>query len=117
MRIERDPPRPPLRQRRSAGERLREVLLELAGGQATALAHEETSWASVTFAGARHRVDLQFRGPEAVEAGEQFIALLPDHEFTLPRHLVADATVTQVNHRLDPPHLTVRCELLLIEED
>ena len=95
---------------------LREALLALAEGRATILSHDEKSWASITFAGTRHRLELVFEGAEAVQAGELFIAFLPEHEFAIPHHLVADAAVTAVDHRLDPPRMTVTCELLLLEE-
>jgi hypothetical protein len=46
-----------------------------------------------------------------------FIVFLPEHEFMLPGQLVADAAVTEVDHRLIPePRLTVSVELLLLEE-
>ena len=106
----------PARNRRQATDLLRESLLDLARGEATILGHSEKSWASITFAGARHRLVLEFEGAEAVETGEQFIALLPEHEFEIPGQLVADATVTEVDHRLDPPRMQVICELLLLEE-
>lgn len=105
-----------LRRRRSPGERLLEALADLAQGKATVLAHTESAWASVTFAGTRHRVVLEFRGAEAVEAGECLIAFLPEHEFTLPGQLVADAAVVEVDHQLEPPLLRVTAELLLLEE-
>jgi len=104
------------RARRHPRNRLREALLELAQEQATILSHDEKSWASVTFAGARHRVELEFAGAEAVVAGELFIAFLPEHEFAIPGQLVADAAVTAVDHRLEPPRMVVSCELLLLEE-
>src|SRR5690554_2314179 len=91
--------------RRGPSNRLRDALLSLAGGQAIVLSHEEKSWASITFAGARHRIDLVFEGAEAVEAGELFIASLPEHEFAIPGQLVADAAVIEVDHRLVPPRL------------
>lgn len=117
MRI--DPPaRPPRTARRSPSVRLREQVLELAGGKAEILSHDERSWASVTFAGTRHRLELAFEGAEAVEAGERLIAFLPEHEFVIPRQLVADAAVTAVDHRLSPqPRLAVTCELLLLDEE
>jgi len=102
--------------RREPRNRLRESLLGLAAGKAAIVRHEEKSWASVTFAGTRHRLVLEFDGAEAVEAGELFIAFLPGHEFALPGQLVADAAVTEVEHRLDPPRMQVRCELLLLDE-
>jgi hypothetical protein len=98
-------------------DRLREALSVLAQGRARILAHGETAWASVTFAGTRHRIELAFEGAEAVESGECFIALLPEHEFAIPGQLVADATVVEVDHRLAPePSLTLTAELLLLED-
>ena len=108
--------RVPLHPRRTSADDLRDALLALAQGRATILDHGEKRWASVTFTGARHRLALQFDGADAIEAAERFIAFLPEHEFAILGQLVADATVTEVDHRLDPPLMTVRCELLLLEE-
>ena len=102
--------------RRTVAERLREALLTLTGERAIVLEHDERAWASITFTGARHRLRLRFEGAEAVEAGEQFIAFLPEHEFTIHGQLVADAAVVEVDHRLEPPLMDVACELLLLEE-
>ena len=110
------PAPPPLRSRRGAGERLRDALRSLAGGHATILSYRETNWASITFAGARHRIELAFEGCDAVVAGETFVAELPDHEFAIPGQLVADAVVIAADHRLDPPRLVVTCEVLLLED-
>lgn len=115
MRIEAPSP-PSRRSRRDTSARLRETLLALADGKATILSHRERNWASVTFAGARHRLELEFTGADAVQAGELFIAFLPEHEFAIPGQLVADAAVTAVDHRLDAPLMRVGCELLLLEE-
>lgn len=104
------------RRRRTPGERLLETLADLAQGNARVLSHAESSWASITFAGTRHKVVLEFAGAEAVEAGECFIAFLPEHEFALPGQLVADASVVQVDHQLAPPLMRVTAELLLLEE-
>ncbi len=99
-------------------ERVREALQALAGGHALIEGHDERSWASVTFAGTRHRLDLAFEGAEAIEAGESFIAFLPEPEFALPKQLVADAAVTSVDHRIgDRPRMLVRVELLLLDEE
>ncbi len=51
---------------------------------------QERPWASVTFTGARHWVALSVGPARAAEIA----ALLPDHEFDLPGHLVADIVVT-----------------------
>lgn len=103
--------------RRHPWRRLLSAVQELAGGRAELLLHEEQPWASVTFAGTRHRLALAFTGADALPAGENFIAALPEHEFAISRQLVADATVTAVRHETVPaPKLTVECELLLLED-
>lgn len=110
--------KPPLAARRGPSERLREELQALAGGHAEFLVHSEKSWASITFAGSRHRLDLAFAGADAVEAAERFIAFLPEYEFHVPKQLVADAAVTAVDHRIGPdPRMEVRIELLLLDEE
>jgi len=116
MLVEIRPPRISIDPGPAASDHLREALLALAQGKAAIFSHNEKRWASVTFAGARHCLKLAFEGAEAVEAGELFIALLPEHEFAILGQLVADAAVTEVDHRLDPPQMIVRCELLLLEE-
>lgn len=105
------------RTRRTAGDRLREALLALSDHHAQVIEHREKAWASITFAGTRHTVSLLFAGADAVEAGEQLVATLPDHEFDIPGQLVADAGVSECEQRLLPsPRLAVTCELLLLEE-
>lgn len=102
---------------RGAAARLREALRALSCDHATIVSHSEKSWASITFAGTRHRVVLEFAGDPAIAAGESFIAFLPEHEFALPGQLVADAAVVAVDHALLPdPRLTVTAELLVLEE-
>jgi hypothetical protein len=106
-----------LRPRRTLADRVRAGLMALTGGAGTVLAHEEKAWASITFAGTRHAVVLEFCGPDAVAAGEELIERLPDHEFALPGQLVADATVTKVDHRFGAmERLEVTAVLLLLEE-
>lgn len=95
---------------------LREAVLALAGGNATILSHDEKIWASITFAGSRHRFELAFDGVEAVQAGQLFVAFMPEHEYAISGQLVADAAVTHVEQRLEPPSMRVSCELLLLDE-
>ena len=102
---------------RSVGDRVQEALLVLGEAQASLLTHEEKAWASITFSGTRHELMLDFDGPEAVEAGERFVAALPDHEFAIPGQLVAEATVSEVSHMMHPaPRMVVTATLLLLEE-
>ena len=107
----------PARTRRSSGDRLREALQALAQHHAQVITHSEKVWASITFAGTRHSLAMVFAGSDAVEAGENFVAELPDHEFAIPGQLVADASIVEVEHRIAPdPRMVVQCELLLLEE-
>jgi len=95
---------------------LREVLA-LAGPETQLLHHAERPWSSNTFGGARHTFRLAFEGLPAIVRGEAFIAALPDHEFTLSRRIVADATIGLVEHSLlDRPVLTVEAELLVLDD-
>lgn len=110
-------PAQPRRVRRTLADRLRLAVLALSDDRGTVLSHTEQPWASITFAGSRHRLKLVFEGSEEMDAGELLVAELPEHEFTLPGQLVAHATVTGVEHTMLPePRLVVECEILLLEE-
>jgi hypothetical protein len=101
------------------GNALLGALFELSDGRGQLLVHTEKPWISATFSGARHTFDIVFLGNTAVAAGEQLIAALPDHEFTIPGQLVVKATATFVQSRpgnaITLPELTMTCELLLQE--
>ncbi len=120
MRIDlENPPRlePTRRSASAPWQRLLKALMDLCEGQAQLLSHAERPWASVTFAGTRHTVTLRFDGAEAVGEAEQFITNLPEHEFTLPGQLVADAAIVAVDQQCLPqPQITVQAELLLLDE-
>ena len=103
---------------RDPANRLLAALYALGGGHGALLRHEERAWASITFAGSRHTLAFRFLGDAAAAAGETFLAALPEHEFAIPRKLVADATVVAVRHTLLPaPCLEVECEVLMLDED
>ncbi|MFM5885981.1 MAG: hypothetical protein ACKOQ3_11790 [Novosphingobium sp.] len=92
-------------------------VLKLGEGEAELLSHAERAWASVTFSGSRHTVRLAFTGAGSIAAGERLIDALPEHEFAIPRQLVADAAVVAVIHSALPePRLEVEVELLLLDE-
>lgn len=95
---------------------LSEVLL-LAGKQVEFLHHAERPWSSATFSGSRHTIAVAFEGVEAILDGEALVAALPDHEFTIPGRIVADATVSAVDHAAGPPaRMTVEVELLALDD-
>lgn len=105
------------RPRRSLGDRLRTALGRLAAGRGKVISHQEKAWASITFSGTRHEIMMEFKGIDAVVAGEDLIERLPDHEFAIPGQLVADAAITAVDHQFGPEEcLTVTAVLLLLEE-
>ncbi|MXP32838.1 hypothetical protein [Parerythrobacter jejuensis] len=117
MRADILPTRTHRRSRRSTGDRLRDAVLTLCAGHGQVQHHTEKAWASITFAGTRHCLRIVFEGGDAVQAGEDLVATLPDHEFAIPRQLVADATITAVESELLPvPRMLVECELLLLED-
>ncbi|NTZ42777.1 hypothetical protein G7A66_06680 [Altererythrobacter sp. SALINAS58] len=103
--------------RRGPAEHLRDALAALAQHHATFVRHSERAWASITFTGARHSVELFFDGADAVAAGEEFVACLPDHEFTIRGQIVAEANVTSVDHTLLPaPRMEVSVEVLMLDD-
>jgi len=92
------------------------ALLRLSGEKGELLRHAERPWSSATFCGTRHTVLLSFSGTDAIDAGEAFIEAVPEHEFTISRQIVADATVVSVVHDGPPEaRMTVEVELLLVE--
>lgn len=103
--------------RRTIADRLGQAVMAICGGRGEILTHAERPWASITFSGTRHELELRFEGIEQVEAGERLIEQLAEHEFAIPGQLVADATVTRVEHRFGKVEtLTVTAVLLLLEE-
>lgn len=105
------------RPRRTSADRLREALIVLCAGHSDIMTHEERAWTSITFSGTRHEVVLSFEGAQAVAAGEHFIAALPEHEFSIPGQLVADASIREVDHRFGASErMVVTAVLLLLEE-
>jgi hypothetical protein len=71
-------------------------------------------WASATFVGARHEIDVRLTGePDAVAAAvERLIQQLPEREIPIAGHIVAEIAATPVsrirpNLNLTDRHLTV----------
>lgn len=96
---------------------LLDALVQLGGPGTRFVRHAERPWSSATFSGARHAFTLAFAGEDAVAGGEALIAALPNHEFALHARLVADATITAVEHSLvDGPSLIVEAEMLVLDE-
>jgi hypothetical protein len=68
-------------------------------------------WASVTFAGARHRLTMVAARSASLDA---WLASLPEAEFRLRGHLVADLAITGVTRTGDPVEVTL--EILTVED-
>lgn len=71
---------------------------------------KSTRWASVTFAGMRHNLEVSGRGAAAAI----WLAGLPEAEFALRGHLVADAVVVRSANADGAFDATL--ELLTVEE-
>ncbi|WP_246543741.1 hypothetical protein [Novosphingobium profundi] len=92
-------------------------VLQLAGPRAEFLRHGERPWASATFSGARHTIALSFTGEDALVDGEAFVEALPEHEFAIAGHLVADSTLRGIEHVNGPePQMSLEIEMLLLED-
>jgi hypothetical protein len=116
--LERGLPRGAGKPPRAPWKGLLDALSGLSDNRGQIIRHSERPWASVTFSGTRHSVALAFNGADAVAAAERFIDALPDHEFAIPRQLVAEAAIVAVDHRLLPePAMTVECELVLLDDE
>jgi hypothetical protein len=91
----------------------RALLADLArlGCVATLSESAMTRWASASFAGARHRITLEAAQSDVLDL---WIAALPDADFALRGHLLADLSVTCV-HRHDG-RTAVTLEALSVEE-
>jgi hypothetical protein len=81
-----------------------------AGCPVTVQAADWTRWASVTFSGARHELTLTGEASRALNA---WTAALPEAEFALRGHLVADLSVARRQRSGD--QVTLGLEVLTVE--
>lgn len=97
-----------------ADARLRRALAVSAGAAQIDLAivrSAATRWASATFTGARHELEL---AGTASDAAERWLAELPEAELPLAGHLVADLKIVAMTQA--ERDLTVTLEVLTLEE-
>jgi hypothetical protein len=73
---------------RAIGERV------AADGPAEIVSARSEPWASATFSGARHSLQLRFDGSDAADRASRLTGELDGIEFNLPGHLVADIALT-----------------------
>ena len=72
-------------------------------------------WASITFAGERHKLTLSLPGPGAQAAVDAFLDGLEDREFALRGHILADIEVTGMAREPDG-QIRLTLEALTIED-
>jgi hypothetical protein len=72
-------------------------------------------WASITFAGERHKLVLCLPGPGAQAAVDAFLDALEDREFALRGHVVADIAATDVQREEDG-QVRLTLEALTVED-
>jgi hypothetical protein len=96
-----------------AGRLTRQILQLLPDAQLRPILSDSTSWASATFAGARHLILLE-RGAQGCFSTEEYkvIEALKDHEFSIARHLVADLAAEIL---VDGERQLLRIEALTVE--
>ncbi|MBX3592980.1 hypothetical protein [Sphingomonas sp.] len=90
------------------------ALMAMAAAAGIALrvhAVETTPWASATFIGARHRLTVEAAASSALDC---WLAALPEAEFRLRGHLVADALVA--TRRMAEDVVRSEIEILTIED-
>lgn len=93
-----------------AGARLARTI-EAAGPGVVVTRRTASRWASVTFTGARHRLDC---AAPASSALEQWLADLPEAAFSIPGHLVADLEIVAVT--ATPERVEMQIDVLTVEE-
>ena len=72
-------------------------------------------WASITFAGERHRLTLCLPGPGAQAAVDAFLDGLADREFALHGHVLADIEATGIARDADG-QIRLTLEALTVED-
>ncbi|MET0238724.1 MAG: hypothetical protein ABW184_02400 [Sphingobium sp.] len=117
-RIKRRPPESiqpstPRPMRRDCHGRLVSALLDRAGPGWETRECALTAWASATFLGARHVVTLRLEGEDAEDRAQRVVGCLPEAEFAIPGHIVADVAIDTV--RMTDGGATVALSILTIE--
>lgn len=73
-------------------------------------------WASVTFTGARHRLLVLLDGEGAVGAAAEFLRDLPELDFAIAGHIVADLLLIAEERRDGGAYAALELEALTIED-
>lgn len=81
--------------RQDAGSLLAGQIGAMTGDRASVTLKRERPWASITFAGTRHSLVVDWPGATGPGDMENLAKALPDHEFAIPGHFVADILVLE----------------------
>ena len=92
---------------KDVGALLVEQLETLCGPGCLAKLCRERPWASITFSGARHSVELEWHDDRQAAQVKQLESLLHNHEFDLPGHFVADLLVKNLGNPMTIDILTI----------
>jgi hypothetical protein len=84
------------------------------GGPAEIVSARSEAWASATFTGARHSLQLRIEGADAADRASRLTGELDAIEFTLPGHLVADIALTSRHDTAEGVALAI--EALTVED-
>lgn len=74
------------------------------------------SWASATFAGARHELSFRLEGDGAAGAAEAFLGTLTAAEFDLRGHVLADIALVSEARSDDGNLVRISLEALTVED-
>jgi hypothetical protein len=74
------------------------------------------SWASATFAGARHELSFRLEGEGAGAAADAFLATLTAAEFDLRGHILADIALVSEARSDDGNVVRISLEALTVED-
>ncbi|HYD13071.1 MAG TPA: hypothetical protein VEC11_09505 [Allosphingosinicella sp.] len=101
----------------AAGAELQRALRAGFGALGAAVTIQVASrpWASITFAGERHRLTLRLPGPGAQAAVDSFLAGLEEREFALRGHILADIEAAGIEREADG-QIRLTLEALTVEE-
>jgi hypothetical protein len=95
---------------------LRELSVNFAGLELTIEEIRSRSWASVTFAGARHELVFRIGGEGAAAAADDFIRHLEAREFDLRGHIMADIALQSEERRDGENWVRISLEALTVED-
>jgi hypothetical protein len=107
------------RERSSPHARLLRCLLHLAGPAARVESASCRPWASATFQGSRHLVELRFGGAAAHAGATAMAERTPDADFSIPGHIVADVSIDGMELVRDDtscPTALLRLSALTVED-